>query len=383
MNFTFSSLFTTTFYSSLLIILIYFMLKKESRIHLVGVRTLILCILLSLIKLIFPFEFFCSRNINLTFIYPKIYQFIKHPIMLFYDKTISPLDILCFVWGVGIIFFLTKFAVAYIRMTLYIKNLKPIKEQKLYSILDHIVGKKKKHIPFRFVSSEARVSPFVFGIFRPYIVLPKTFDIDSQNLYFIISHEIAHYYNGDLMLKFVLSLLRAVYWWNPFIKLLQNQLIRLLEINIDKTVTRDWSDSQKLDYLSCLVELAKENLTVSRKDEILSFQSGSPLMISQRVKIMMEDIDVHNKSSLSKSAALLLLSMLLFFIPVFTTFEAWDTDPEIKQEVSAVNSKNAFFIINENGTYDLYLDNNYVGTATEIFDSTIPIKEWNTKNEIQ
>ena len=98
-------------------------------------------------------------------------------------------------------------------------------------------------------------------------------------------------------------------------------------------------------------------------------------MISQRVKNMMEDIDAHNKSSLSKSAALLLLSMLLFFIPVFTTFEAWDTDPEIKQEVSAVNSKNAFFIINENGTYDLYLDNNYVGTATEIFDSTIPIKE--------
>ncbi|MDE6053078.1 MAG: hypothetical protein K2G55_04815, partial [Lachnospiraceae bacterium] len=82
------------------------------------------------------------------------------------------------------------------------------------------------------------------------IVLPKTFEIDSRNLYFIISHEIAHYYNGDLMLKFVLSLLRAVYWWNPFIKLLQNQLIRLLEINIDKTVTRDWSDSQKLDCLS-------------------------------------------------------------------------------------------------------------------------------------
>ncbi|MDE7478514.1 MAG: M56 family metallopeptidase [Lachnospiraceae bacterium] len=382
MNFTFSSLFTTTFYSSLLIILVYFMLKKESRIRLVGVRTLILCILLSLIKLIFPFEFFCSHNIYLTLVYPKIYQFIKRPIMLFHDKTILPLDILCFVWSVGIIFFLTKFAVAYIRMSIYIKNLKPIKDQKLYSMLNHMIGKNRKHIHFRFVSSETRASPFVFGIFRPCIVLPKTFDIDDKNLYFIVSHEIAHYYNGDLILKFVLSLLRAVYWWNLFMNLLQNQLIRLLEINIDKTVTRDWSDSQKLDYLSCLVESAKDDLTAPCKDEILSFQSGSPLMVSQRVKIMMEDIDAPNKFSLSKSVALLLLSMLLFFIPVFTTFEAWVV-PENEQEIFTINSKNAFFIINENGTYDIYLDNNYAGTVTEIFDSTIPIKERSTINEIQ
>jgi len=359
------------------------MLKKENRIRLVGVRTLILCILLSLIKLIFPFEFFCSHNINLTFIYPKIYQFIKRPIILYHDKTILPLDILCFVWGIGIFFFLTKLAVAYIRMSLYIKNLRPIKDPKLYSMSEHIAGKNRKHIAFHFVSSEARASPFVFGIFRPYIVLPKTFDIDSQNLYFIISHEIAHYYNGDLILKFVLSLLRAVYWWNPFIKLLQNQLVRLLEINIDKTVTRDWSDSQKLDYLNCLVELAKENLTVPYKDGILSFQSGSPLMISQRVKIMMEDIDAPNKFSLPKSAALLLVSMLLFLIPVFTTFEAWDTDPEIKRETSEVNSKNAYFLNNNNGTYDLYLNDKYAGTITKIFDSTIPIKERSTTNEIQ
>ena len=46
MDLTFSSLFTTTFYSSVLFLCIFFMLKKANRMRQVGVRTLILCILL-------------------------------------------------------------------------------------------------------------------------------------------------------------------------------------------------------------------------------------------------------------------------------------------------------------------------------------------------
>lgn len=50
MDLTFSSLFTTTFYSSVLFLCIFFMLKKANRMRQVGVRTLILCILLILLK---------------------------------------------------------------------------------------------------------------------------------------------------------------------------------------------------------------------------------------------------------------------------------------------------------------------------------------------
>ena len=75
MDLTFSSLFTTTFYSSVLFLCIFFMLKKANRMRQVGVRTLILCILLILLKLMFPYEFFFSKNINLTLLYPKYTNF--------------------------------------------------------------------------------------------------------------------------------------------------------------------------------------------------------------------------------------------------------------------------------------------------------------------
>lgn len=386
MDLTFSSLFTTTFYSSVLFLCIFFMLKKANRMRQVGVRTLILCILLILLKLMFPYEFFFSKNINLTLLYPKIYQFLHSPLELFKNKTIQPFNILCFIWGAGIVYNLMIFIIQYVRMSFYVKNLELIRDQRLYDLLYSIIEKKRLHFHFRFVSSETAVSPYIFGIFRPYIVLSDTMNLDSQNLYYIISHEIAHYYNGDLLLKFIMSLLKIVYWWNPLLYLLQKQLNRLLEINIDSIVTRNWSENQKLNYLSCLIDSAKEKyiVPVPCKDEIiLSFQSGNPFTTSQRVTFLLEDLDTPNKFSLPRSALLLFLSVFLFFIPIFTTFEAWHAAPQIKEDTFEINSQNAFYIDNGNGTFDLYIDYNYAKTITEIFDSTIPIKKRGSQNEIQ
>lgn len=351
----------------------------------VGVRTLIVCILLILLKLMFPYEFFFSRNINLTLLYPKIYQFLNSPLKLFPNKTIRPLNILCFIWCAGIVYNLTKFVIHYVHMSFYVKSLKLIHDQRLYDLLDSIIEKKRFHFHFRFVSSETAVSPYIFGIFRPYIVLSDTTNINSQNLYFIISHEIAHYYNGDLLLKYLMSLFKIVYWWNPLIHLLKKQLNRLLEINTDSIITQNWSEDQKLNYLSCLVDSAKEKyiVPVPCKDETLSFQSGNLFTTSQRVAFILEDIDAINKFSLPKSALLFFLSVFLFFIPVFTTFEAWHAEPQITEETFEINSQNAILIDNEYGTYDLYIDNNYIGTVPEVFDQTIPVIERNTQNEIQ
>ncbi len=151
-------------------------------------------------------------------------------------------------------------------------------------------------------------------------------------------------------------------------------------------VTRNWSENQKLNYLSCLIDSAKEKyiVPVPCKDEIiLSFQSGNPFTTSQRVTFLLEDLDTPNKFSLPRSALLLFLSVFLFFIPVFTTFEAWHAAPQIKEDTFEINSQNAFYIDNGNGTFDLYIDYNYAKTITEIFDSTIPIKKRGSQNEIQ
>ena len=61
----------------------------------------------------------------------------------------------------------------------------------------------------------------------------------------------------------------------------------------------------------------------------------------------------------------------------------WHAAPQIKEDTFEINSQNAFYIDNGNGTFDLYIDNSYFGSVTEIFNQAIPIIERNTKNEIQ
>lgn len=40
-----------------------------------------------------------------------------------------------------------------------------------------------------------------------------------------------------------------------------------------------------------------------------------------------------------------------------------------------INADNAYFVLNAENTYDLYVDSVYVSTVTKVFDPKIPIKE--------
>lgn len=163
-----------------------------------------------------------------------------------------------------------------------------------------------------------------------------------------MSHEIAHYYNGDLILKLILSLFTAIYWWNPFIYLLQNQITKILEINVDEIASYKWT---------------------------LLYKSNSPFTISQRVNIMLDNILNPIKLSVFKTTALLFLSLSLFCFPIFISFEAWDIDPNVATEPFSIDEQNSFYINNNDGTFDLYIDNKYIITVTEVFDKSIKIIE--------
>ncbi|WP_092472491.1 M56 family metallopeptidase [Desulfotruncus arcticus] len=48
-------------------------------------------------------------------------------------------------------------------------------------------------------------------------------ELSEEEWYYILSHEVAHYYHGDLWIKIVTEFLHIIYWWNPFVCLLKNR----------------------------------------------------------------------------------------------------------------------------------------------------------------
>lgn len=103
-------------------------------------------------------------------------------------------------------------------------------------------------------------SPCITGFFQPVILLP-TIDFTPQELKFILSHELEHFNHHDLLLKFICELFVCVYWLNPLVYLIRQQLKNTLEFSNKLSITKDMDEFDKLNYLECLLKIAKNQST--------------------------------------------------------------------------------------------------------------------------
>lgn len=62
-------------------------------------------------------------------------------------------------------------------------------------------------------------------------------------------------------------------------------------------------------------------------------------------------------------------------ISLIFVFEPYRVDTANATTTFKATDRNLFYIDNKDGTYDLYLDNQYFATESEILDSSIPIYE--------
>ena len=82
------------------------------------------------------------------------------------------------------------------------------------------------------MTAKSETVPCVFGVFRPYIVVPDR-NYSSKEIYYILKHEMLHFYRGDMAIRILCEILKSVYWWNPLIYVLANLVVDMQEINVD------------------------------------------------------------------------------------------------------------------------------------------------------
>ncbi len=99
-------------------------------------------------------------------------------------------------------------------------------------------------------------TPAVFGLIHPKILMPET-DYTEKEIYYILKHEMLHYYQHDMMIKILWETLCSVFWWNPAVFLLKKQLTRVLELKVDRLLTSGFSEEEKISYLECIVKSMK------------------------------------------------------------------------------------------------------------------------------
>ena len=68
----------------------------------------------------------------------------------------------------------------------------------------------------------------------------------------------------------------------------------------------------------------------------------------------------------------------IFLLSLLPNFFILESKPQnipsnILEQYTIINSENAYYVYNETGTYDVYVDGKYFSTVTKIFDNTLTI----------
>lgn len=105
----------------------------------------------------------------------------------------------------------------------------------------------------RLVISHSAGSPFTFGVFTPYIVLPTRYgDMNPSDLRMVLDHEMAHIQRLDAMHGWILQFFLAVWWFHPLTWVVLRKADAIKERACDDLVLLSGEDSRR--YALCLGE---------------------------------------------------------------------------------------------------------------------------------
>lgn len=386
MNVSVFSLLMSVLWSSLIILVAHLLRRKAFFLRRVGAPVLVVFYLLSVGRMVLLVEFPFSREVPLRSWFSTAVQAVcieEHQLGDF-GWTWAQAACLCWV-AVGIIlllWFSFRYWRAVRRMTQSLAR-DPLAEE----ILQSIRKESKRSLKVQVFRTERASTPMGVGIFRRKIILPCG-EIPAQELEYILRHEYTHFLHGDLWVKLLTQVYCCLFWWNPLVYLLRRDLPQILEIRCDMAVTKDYTVSQKAEYLQTIVNSLKR--MGKERDTSRQFLVSARLLASEDSLSLLERFRLINGGQEPRrlmTASLVTGALCLLFISYLFIFQsAYDPDmedvftedgadiqiPEYGEMCLVARPDGTFVFIAENG--ESFPINN-PKTIEKMIDSNIKIVE--------
>ena len=255
-----------------------------------------------------------------------------------WDRIIyNRMNILAYVWLIGAIALMLLNVVRYVRLNIKIrKNGEVISCPETREYTD-------RRINVRIWENVA--SPFITGIFRPTLILPKT-ELSEEQLHNILRHEMTHFKRHDILYKWFAEFVKCVHWFNPISWYVSKQIASECEISCDMSVTKNMTDSEEMSYVSTILSLLP---TGKSKQLPLTTQMASSKKFLKRRFIMIKNKKTTSRfmSVLSAVIAVIMLSTTVFASGVLSDLTTDDYTIEITNNGEKIELTNKPFI--ENG----------------------------------
>lgn len=358
MNVSVFSLLMSVLWSSLIILVAHLLRRKAFFLRRVGAPVLVVFYLLSVGRMVVPVEFPFSREVPLRSWFSTAVQAVCIEEHQLGDFGWTWAQAACLCWAaVGIIlllWFSFRYWRAVRRMTQSLAR-DPLAEE----ILQSIRKESKRSLKVQVFRTERASTPMGVGIFRRKIILPCG-EIPAQELEYILRHEYTHFLHGDLWVKLLTQVYCCLFWWNPLVYLLRQDLPQILEIRCDMAVTKDYTVSQKAEYLQTIVNSLKR--MGKERDTSRQFLVSARLLASEDSLSLVERFRLISGGQEPRrlmAASLVTGALCLLFVSYLFIFQSAYDPPEddlvADDFLLILNSDfdNAYLLRHDDGTYTL------------------------------
>ena len=254
-----------------------------------------------------------------------------------WDRIIyNRMNILAYVWLIGAIALILLNVVRYIRLNIKIrKNGEVISCPETGEYTDRKINVRVW---------ENIASPFITGIFRPMLILPKT-ELSGEQLDNILRHEMTHFKRHDILYKWFAEFVKCVHWFNPISWYVSKQIAAECEISCDMAVTKNMTGSEEMSYVSTILSLLP---TGKSKQLPLTTQMASSKKFLKRRFVVIKNKKTTSRfmSVLSAVIAVIMLSTTVFASGILSDLTTDDYTIEILNNGEKIELINKPFIGN-------------------------------------
>ena len=209
---------------------------------------LIVLAFIIVLRLLIPFELPFTVTIPFTVIMNPLHTLLNAKII----KDFTVLMFVEMVWLIGCIIQTSKFIFQFKKISKVFTILEITSEKKTISDYTNI----NRQLNYPVWVDQSIPFPMILGLKR--IILLPQLALEKSDLELIILHELEHLKHHDNVIKLFLNLLLIIYWWFPPVYWLCNRIQLVLEMRVDKCVTKEFSEQNILNYADTLVNVQKK-----------------------------------------------------------------------------------------------------------------------------
>lgn len=371
MTLTPTSLLSCLINSAILAILSWIIIKNDFALRIVGRY---ICILLALVagRMLMPFEYTFTITLFSRNVLTRLRDLMVYKVGVgTHAVTIG--QILLLIWMAGAVSGVFLYVGKYIYFIHIIRRCPDYYKYNVDAVIDRININYRKSKEFKVLLVSGIQTPAIFGLLHPKILMPEV-DYSEKEINYILYHEMLHYYRHDLMVKVLCEFLCVIYWWNPVVFLLRKLVSRVLELRVDFLLTLGFSNEEKIDYMECIIKSMKAG---GRKNTnlVIPFAVLKRGIMKQRFNCIWEN---HWIKKGKKGILIVISSCLLFLLSVSFVVEPW-YEVDIPGTFDCPEQDESY-LLEKDGYYEIYIDNEKVGEVAEITEPLIGLKIYNQED---